>query len=134
VDHGAVGQKGRGEGGKRVLLQQGVAPEMGPHEIRLLLQRLGERHDRGAGGGWPRLPPHRLSLKRDLGDRLDVREAPLLGARGREADLGEARDAPLAQLPQPGWRARGAVPGEGFVLPDEMGRHETVAPSGFTQS
>ncbi len=75
-----------------------------------------ERERREAGGG-------RRKVRR--GDGSDAGEAPRLLLRRRKAERGEPCDRPLADLPEPGGRARGTVARERLEVLDVGFRHAT---------
>src|SRR5256886_12741899 len=75
-----------------------------------------ERELRPAGAG---------KRKVRLGDGRDAGEAPRLLLHRREAECGEPRDRPLADLPEPGGRACGTVARERLEVADVGLRHAT---------
>src|SRR5207247_5835638 len=64
-----------------------------------------------------------------LRDRGDAGKAPLLLFHRREAELGEPGDRALADLPEPGGGARGAIARERLEVADVVLGHATGAGS-----
>ena len=100
------------------------APARGPRHEAVDVPRRGRKRRLRPRQGEPRLR-----------DRRHAREAPLLLLHRREAELGEARDRPLADLVEPRRRRAGPVAGErlerGDVTLLHVGRlgHATAAAS-----